>query len=407
MDAFYYANEDIRADDGNNERTCLEQVRDLIIERLGQDQSHLLSEDIVGTYDMNSGLINDTKKSIESTYMHDKRFISIDFPGSSDQLRILHYLMQGKYRGCDNLLINCLGNNSVIFYGQTKNVEGLSNKFPEANVENNKTKCTFEFPDGKQFTNGANTILDYAEQQVIGYNRLITQKDIHGTADLGGIKIHQLESGAEFAKAAATARKANTYGTFFVPRSPEEYSNMKCFIANSGAGGLAVKGNEITSVFKNPKIAKNDRLGSATISTLMIAALRNGGKILDCYDGFLPDFYMQFGFVPVGYKEFNDQWAPDGWNFDRDGRPNLIFMLHSGISLTQTFWEHETEKLPSFKDYEGKIPKFHDYDSAFEARAAILSDENKMEEVRKLREQIKQEKIKSKHQKRTSFQKAI
>lgn len=35
---------------------------------------------------------------------------------------------------------------------------------------------------------------------------------------------------------------------------------------------------------------------------------------------------MKHGFIPVCKVPFNDEFAPDGWNFERDGRPFIIFL---------------------------------------------------------------------------------
>jgi hypothetical protein len=62
----------------------------------------------------------------------------------------------------------------------------------------------------------------------------------------------------------------------------------------------------------------------------LVAAIENGGRTLDCYAGFLPRFYRQFGFVETGRMKFNPDFASKDWNFARDGHPDVVFMAWKG-----------------------------------------------------------------------------
>jgi DNA (cytosine-5)-methyltransferase 1 len=55
-------------------------------------------------------------------------------------------------------------------------------------------------------------------------------------------------------------------------------------------------------------------------------AIAKGGVRLDCFDGFLVDYYQQFGFRETGRVTFDDQYAPAGWNYIKLGRPDVVFM---------------------------------------------------------------------------------
>lgn len=50
-------------------------------------------------------------------------------------------------------------------------------------------------------------------------------------------------------------------------------------------------------------------------SRLVNDALHNGAEVLDCFDGFLPEFYARHGFVETG-REPN--WTP--------GEPDVVYM---------------------------------------------------------------------------------
>ncbi len=58
-------------------------------------------------------------------------------------------------------------------------------------------------------------------------------------------------------------------------------------------------------------------------------ALQDGGDHLDCFNGILPAMYANFGFEPVAKIRFNRDFAPIGWNYQRDGTSDIIFMAYN------------------------------------------------------------------------------
>lgn len=53
-------------------------------------------------------------------------------------------------------------------------------------------------------------------------------------------------------------------------------------------------------------------------------AIENGGRTLDAFDPFLPRFYRQFGFRETSRMKFNRDYAPAGWDYDKDGEPDVV-----------------------------------------------------------------------------------
>ncbi|QSE86568.1 hypothetical protein [Rhodococcus koreensis] len=56
-----------------------------------------------------------------------------------------------------------------------------------------------------------------------------------------------------------------------------------------------------------------------------------GGRPLDCFDTLLPDLDSKAGFVAVARLGWNDEYAPDGWDYTtfrqfNDGRPDVVCM---------------------------------------------------------------------------------
>ncbi len=117
------------------------------------------------------------------------------------------------------------------------------------------------------------------------------------------------------------ARNASSRPGFLSPLSSADIADHQLFISPDRTYGVAVDPNgDVQNVFNNggPK-------GSG--AKAVVAAIENGGRTLDAYDGFLPEFYRQFGFVETGRMSFNPDFAPDGWT---GGTPDVVFMAWQG-----------------------------------------------------------------------------
>ena len=59
-------------------------------------------------------------------------------------------------------------------------------------------------------------------------------------------------------------------------------------------------------------------------ATLIDNAKVNGDNQLDHFDGFLSDLYSNAGFEEYDRWKFNRQYAPEDWNYERDGEPDVV-----------------------------------------------------------------------------------
>ena len=65
----------------------------------------------------------------------------------------------------------------------------------------------------------------------------------------------------------------------------------------------------------------------------IIHGIANGAKTLDCLGGHLGNDYKFFGFEEVGRDAWNDEYAPDGWDYEKEGRPDVVYFRYSeGLS---------------------------------------------------------------------------
>lgn len=133
-------------------------------------------------------------------------------------------------------------------------------------------------------------------------------------------------------------------------KRPENFSELDAerlerstkFLSADGKSGCLVDENgDLGNVFNN---SPTKGAGSAAVLT---AIERGGAKTLDCYDGFLPELYTQMGFVAVAKVKWNDDYAPPGWDYEKNGRPDVVIMKYRGGPR-----ETIRSRVGSFKPYE-------------------------------------------------------
>ncbi len=100
------------------------------------------------------------------------------------------------------------------------------------------------------------------------------------------------------------------------------YTDYECYLGPNGLYGMAIaKDGDIVSVFKNPDFQEK-----RVADILIEFAKAKGGKKLDCFDGFLTKLYSKFGFKEKTRMSWDDRYAPNNWNYERDGRPDVVMM---------------------------------------------------------------------------------
>ena len=52
--------------------------------------------------------------------------------------------------------------------------------------------------------------------------------------------------------------------------------------------------------------------------------MKNGGTKLDHYDGFLSSLYEPLGFKEYKRYKWDNKFAPDNWDYEKDGRPDVV-----------------------------------------------------------------------------------
>lgn len=100
--------------------------------------------------------------------------------------------------------------------------------------------------------------------------------------------------------------------------NPDE---VKEFIVVYGLNaGVYVKNDgELAGLFNGSDI-------SGIGSKLVEKAVERGADKLNCFDGKLVDYYNGLGFEEVDRMEWDEDYSPDGWNYKKFGKPDVVFM---------------------------------------------------------------------------------
>lgn len=164
----------------------------------------------------------------------------------------------------------------------------------------------------------------------------------------------------EFYTAIGTAKSKNKFGPFVTQRTIKEYAQMPfLFLTLDNTAGIAVTSdNNIVSIFNG-----GERRG--VLKTLLPVALKFGGKKLDNYDSAkLSSLYELYGFNPISQVPFDEKFAPEDWNYSRDGEPNIVFWIHNGdapedVILNFGNYDVDWDNVHTFKTYD-EAEKFRD-----------------------------------------------
>ncbi|NGP05675.1 hypothetical protein G6038_09290 [Rhodococcus sp. 14C212] len=155
--------------------------------------------------------------------------------------------------------------------------------------------------------------------------------------------------------------KNNPFAASVYVYDEEEYARMQMLVTEDVTAGVALKGDEVVSVF-----AHQDGAHPGVAQSMLRQATALGGRRLDCFDTVLPKLYADAGFVPVARLTWNDDYAPDGWNYEtyrryNNGRPDVVFMAYDP-SAVGSLYERGAGKYVT--DYDDGIAKTQAYQAA-------------------------------------------
>ncbi len=152
--------------------------------------------------------------------------------------------------------------------------------------------------------------------------------------------------------------RKNPYAAAVYVYDEEDYRQMRLLVTDDGKAGVALKGDEVVSVF-----AHQDCEHPHAARAMLRHATALGGRRLDCFDTVLPKLYADAGFVPVARLKWDDDYAPDGWDYQRftrynGGRPDVVFMAYDPDRVGGTY---DRGAGPYVDDYDAGIERAQAY----------------------------------------------
>lgn len=173
----------------------------------------------------------------------------------------------------------------------------------------------------------------------------------------------------EFYEAIGQAKARNPYGPFVTQREISDYAKMRLFITTDKTAGIAItEDNNIVSVFNG-----GEKRG--VLKTLLPVAIEQGGRKLDNYNSKgLSSLYELYGFNPVSKVKFNSKFAPDDWNYERDGEPDVVFWIHNGDSAEDVVLNFGRYEVPW-----DAVQEFQTYEEAEKYRDNLIAEIDALE----------------------------
>lgn len=114
------------------------------------------------------------------------------------------------------------------------------------------------------------------------------------------------------------------YGSFLTPYDSAALRQMRCFLAEDGKVGGAIKE---TDDGHREAVAIFNQGGSPGAGLAMLQALTAlGAERLDCIGDVLRLLYERVGFRVVETLPWDDRYSPARWDYDLFGRPNVYVM---------------------------------------------------------------------------------
>jgi len=125
---------------------------------------------------------------------------------------------------------------------------------------------------------------------------------------------------------ALEAARTGKYGGFLAPTTTDALMDNQAltFLSHDSKIGYAItRDGDVRHAFNTSR-----RRGAGT--KILSHAKAQGGKTLDAYDGFLVKLYRKNGFEETSRMGWDDAYAPEDWNYDRFGQPDVVNMEYTG-----------------------------------------------------------------------------
>ena len=103
----------------------------------------------------------------------------------------------------------------------------------------------------------------------------------------------------------------------------KESAEKGTVVSVDGGFGLVGQDGDVKGVFKTPESKEK-----GVADNILQKAIKAGATKLDNFDGYLTKIYERNGFRVVSRIPFNEEYAPDGWNKEKHGTPDVVAMVY-------------------------------------------------------------------------------
>lgn len=118
-------------------------------------------------------------------------------------------------------------------------------------------------------------------------------------------------------------KQSNPEQYWSVDSVTEEAAKEGTVITDEDGGVVVSKDGDIKGLFK-----KATSKAKGVAQKLLQKAVEAGGIKLDNFDNYLTPVYEKAGFRVVSRVPFNEEYAPEGWNKEKHGTPDVVAMVY-------------------------------------------------------------------------------
>jgi hypothetical protein len=141
--------------------------------------------------------------------------------------------------------------------------------------------------------------------------------------------------GATFHQHFQQALAHPTFGKYLTPHSPEEFAQMRTFIHPSGLVGGALQYHPDGRIEAGSLFNAGGPRGAGM--KMMQHLIGQGANYLSAIGDPLRQKYEGQGFQTTNAMSWDDQYAPDNWDYENQGRPNVYEMSLGSQPSGQSF----------------------------------------------------------------------
>jgi hypothetical protein len=195
---------------------------------------------------------------------------------------------------------------------------GVGGKSTHSTYENNVLGNVIGVPN--KIVSAFDIVPSYLKEKLTG----IATKDLQVIAPYGsGIKKLQPSLASEFVSKLKETKESDPKQYWSVDSVSLEDAKQGTVVKTEAGYGFVSQDGDIKGVFKS-----NKESAEKTGDEVLKKAVKAGGIKLDNFDGYLTTIYERNGFRIASRIPFNEEYAPEGWNKEDHGTPDVVAMVY-------------------------------------------------------------------------------